>query len=168
MERSFIHAQKFTQKLTISAIVTAMYVALMYLTQGIASGAVQIRISTGLYALGYLFPFLTVPLGAANSLSNLLFGGLGAWDIGGGFVIGLITAGGCALVRMFKLSPLFVIPIITLAPGLIVPLWLAPILDLPYWVLAPNIILGQTLPSVVGYLIITNKTISALKEGHSQ
>ena len=51
-----------TRKLTISAMVVALYIVLIYLTQGISFGAYQIRIATSLYALAYAFPFLIVPM----------------------------------------------------------------------------------------------------------
>ena len=38
-----------TRKLTISAMVVALYIVLIYLTQGISFGAYQIRIATSLY-----------------------------------------------------------------------------------------------------------------------
>ncbi len=73
-----------TQKLTISAMIMAMYVIVMYITRGFAFGAYQIRLATSLYALSYLFPFLVLPLGLSNCLTNLLFGGMGPLDIVGG------------------------------------------------------------------------------------
>ena len=54
------------QKLTVSAMVMALYVVVLYFTQSFSFGAYQIRIATALYALAYLFPFLVLPLGFAN------------------------------------------------------------------------------------------------------
>ena len=65
------------QKLTLSAMVMALYVVVLYFTQSFSFGAYQIRIATALYALAYLFPFLVLPLGFANFIANFLFGGLG-------------------------------------------------------------------------------------------
>ena len=65
------------QKLTVSAMVMALYVVVLYFTQSFSFGAYQIRIATALYALAYLFPFLVLPLGFANFIANFLFGGLG-------------------------------------------------------------------------------------------
>ena len=70
------------QKLTFSAMVIALYVTVLYFTQGFSFGAYQIRIATSLYALSYLFPFLVLPLGLANFIANTLFGGLGILEIG--------------------------------------------------------------------------------------
>mgnify|MGYP001561181723 FL=1 len=61
-----------TKELTIAALVMAMYIVIMYLTQGFSFGPYQIRMATSLYALGYIYPFLIVPMGVANLLSNTL------------------------------------------------------------------------------------------------
>ena len=61
-----------TQKLTISAVCIALYLAVMLCTQSFAFGQYQIRIATALYGLSYLFPFLVLPFGMANLASNLL------------------------------------------------------------------------------------------------
>jgi len=45
-----------TRKLTISAMVVALYIVVLYLTQSVSFGAYQIRIATSLYALAYEFP----------------------------------------------------------------------------------------------------------------
>jgi hypothetical protein len=51
----------------------------MLCTQSFAFGQYQIRISTALYGLSAIFPFLIVPFGLANMFSNLVMGGLGLW-----------------------------------------------------------------------------------------
>ena len=56
-----------TRKLTISAMVVALYIVVLYLTQSVSFGAYQIRIATSLYALAYAFPFLVFPWGLATS-----------------------------------------------------------------------------------------------------
>ena len=73
MQKSFTK----TQKLTFSAMYIAMYIVIMALTQSFAFGQYQIRIATTLYALAYFNPFLIIPAGLANLMSNLFFGGLG-------------------------------------------------------------------------------------------
>ncbi|MCF0154298.1 MAG: QueT transporter family protein, partial [Veillonella sp.] len=77
-----------TRKLTISALVMAIYIVLLYVTAGISFGAYQVRIATAFYALSYIFPFLVVPMGLANFIANM-FGGLGLVDMVGGFVVGV-------------------------------------------------------------------------------
>ena len=79
------------QKMTFSAMIMALYVVLVYITQSFSFGAYQIRIATSVYALAYLFPFLVLPLGLANSISNTLFGGLGLLDTIGGGIAGILT-----------------------------------------------------------------------------
>lgn len=73
-----------TRKLTISAMVVALYIVVLYVTQSVSFGAYQIRIATSLYALAYAFPFLVIPMGIGNLISNFLFGGLGILDMIGG------------------------------------------------------------------------------------
>ena len=87
-----------TQKLCFSGAVMAIYIVLMLLTQSFAFGQYQLRVATAVYAVAYLFPFLVVPLGLANLLSNLLMSGLGVFDIVGGGLVGLLTAGCCAML----------------------------------------------------------------------
>ena len=145
---------KQTKILCISAVIIALYAAVMFFTQSFAFGAYQVRIATGLYSLSYIFPFLIIPLGLANSLSNILMGGLGVLDIIGGALVGFITSGGVYLVRRLKLNDLLVIPVIILGPGLIVPIWLSRILELPYYMLAASLCIGQVLPAVTGYMLV--------------
>ena len=77
MQKSFTK----TQKLTFSAMYIDMYIVIMALTQSFAFGQYQIRIATTLYALAYFNPFLIIPAGLANLMSNLFFGGLGIIDM---------------------------------------------------------------------------------------
>ena len=60
-----------TQKLTISAMVMALYIVVLYFTQSFSFGAYQIRIATTLYALSYFCPFLVLPLGRKFNLPKL-------------------------------------------------------------------------------------------------
>ena len=80
-----------TKRMTIASMVIAVYIVVLYVTQGISFGAYQIRIATALYALAYWYPFLVVPLGIANLIANFLFGGLGPLDMLGGCAVGMIT-----------------------------------------------------------------------------
>lgn len=144
---------KQTKKMTRAALVAALYIAVMYVTQGFAFGAYQIRIATALYALSFLAPYLAVPLAIANALSNLL-GGLGMLDIIGGLAVGLVTGGAILVIRHIRLPAVFVVAPIVLGPGLIVPLWLSGLLGLPYWALVVNISIGQVTPAVIGYILI--------------
>ena len=143
-----------TKKLTISAIVIALYVVIMTITQSFSFGAIQIRLATSLYALAYIFPFLVLPLGVSNLLSNMLLGGLSIFDILGGGFVGILTALLVYCVRKYKLNiTLTILPIIFI-PGLIVPIWLSMILNVPYSALAVSLCLGQVIPAILGSFLI--------------
>lgn len=141
---------KTTRALTFSALVIALYLVIMFFTQSFAFGAYQIRISTALYALAYLCPFLAVPFGLANLLANTLFGGLGLPDMIGGCLVGITVGLILGAMGKAKLHPAWVALPIILVPGLGVALWLSPILNIPYPVLAINLLIGQTIPGLCG------------------
>ena len=142
------------QKLTVSAMVMALYVVVLYLTQSFSFGAYQIRIATALYALAYLFPFLVLPLGFANFIANFLFGGLGLLDWFGGCFVGIIVTAIIVLIRRKGWSRwLMILPII-LVPGLGVPSYLSYLLHVPYSVLATSLCIGQSVPAVCGVVLV--------------
>jgi uncharacterized membrane protein len=141
------------QKLTISAAIIALYCIIMYFTQSISFGPYQIRIATSLYALSFLYPFLVLPLGIANFLSNML-GGLGPVDMIGGCVVGIITSYLITLIRTYRLPKwVCALPII-LIPGLIVPIWLSIMNSLPYGMLVASLCIGQIIPAIFGVILI--------------
>lgn len=143
-----------TKKLSISAIVIALYVVIMTFTQSFAFGSIQVRIATCIYALAYLFPFLVLPLGLSNLLSNMIMGGLGFFDIFGGGFVGVLTSLLVYSVRKYNLNIfLIAIPII-LIPGLIVPIWLSALLNIPYAPLATSLCIGQVIPGILGAYIV--------------
>lgn len=142
------------QKLTFSAMVMALYVIVLYLTQSFSFGAYQIRIATALYALSYLFPFLVLPLGLANFIANMLFGGLGLLDMFGGCLVGIVTTGLIVGIRKMHWNRwLMVVPIV-LVPGLGVSTWLSYLLKLPYLPLAGSLCVGQAIPAICGVLLV--------------
>jgi uncharacterized membrane protein len=143
-----------TQKLTYSAVVIALYVVLIYMTQSFAFGQYQVRIATALYALAYLFPFLTLPLGLANLLSNMLLGGFGFFDIVGGGLAGVLTAGCCALLGKKRANQWLVVLPVALIPALLVSTWLSYLLGLPYVAMAASLLVGQIIAGVVGALLV--------------
>lgn len=142
------------KKLTISGIVIALYIAIMFFTQGFAFGQYQIRIATSIYALSAIHPFLIIPMSIANLLSNTLMGGLGVLDMVGGAAVGLITSGTIYMIKRFKLNDWLIALPIVFGPGLIVPIWLSYILNLPYSMLATSLCIGQIIPGIVGVLLI--------------
>ena len=147
-------AWSLSQKIAISGIFMAVYVVTVYLTQSFSFGAYQIRIATSIYALAWFFPFLILPLGAANCLSNLLFGGLGLPDIIGGFIVGVVTTSLVVLLRHIKAPKWLAGLPIFIVPGFGVPLYLHVILEMPYWVLTASLLVGQAVAAVVGSLLV--------------
>lgn len=145
---------KPVRKMTISAVVIALYLVVMFLTQSFAFGQYQIRIATSMYSLSYIYPFLIVPLGLSNFLSNTFMGGLGPLDMIGGTIVGMVTSGAIYLVRKMKLNEWLIAVPIVFGPGLMVPTWLSYLLHVPYSVLAISICIGQIIPGVVGVLLI--------------
>lgn len=140
------------RKLTISAIVIALYVVIMFFTQSFAFGQFQVRIATSIYSLAAIYPFLIIPLGVANFFSNTLMGGLGPFDMLGGFIVGILTASSCYFLKKINVV-LVAIPIL-LIPTLLVPIWLSYLIHVPYGILALSIGIGQILPSILGVLIV--------------
>ena len=143
-----------TQRLTISAISIAMYLALMIGTQGFAFGQYQVRIATALYGLSAIFPFTIPAFSIANFVSNTVMGGFGMVDAIGGAIVGLLTTGLIVLAKRQGLGNWVLIPIITFVPGLIVPIWLTYFLPVPYWVLVSSLVVGQFVCGVVSYFLI--------------
>lgn len=142
------------KKLTISAMIMALYIVVLYFTQSFSFGAYQIRIATSIYAVSYLCPFLVIPLGIANFLANTLFGGLGIVDMLGGLVVGLITSYSIVLIKKKKLPVYLIILPIIIVPGLGVSLYLSYLLQLPYFALAASLCIGQIIPSICGYVLV--------------
>jgi uncharacterized membrane protein len=140
------------KKITVSGLVMAIYIVIMYFTQSFAFGQYQIRIATSLYAMAAVYPFLTVPLGLANFLSNTLMGGLGLPDMIGGLIAGLVTAGLCGYLRKINIY-LAALPILVV-PSLLVPIWLSYIINVPYAALVVSIGIGQIIPAAAGVLLI--------------
>lgn len=142
------------KKLVLSAMVVAMYVVIMYFTQSFAFGQYQIRIATSLYALSGIYPFLIVPMGIANLISNTVMGGLGLLDMIGGAIVGMLASGIICLIKKYELNDCFTALPIVFVPGLLVPIWLSYLIHVPYKVLAISLCIGQIIPSIVGVLLL--------------
>lgn len=154
IKSSAIGEETMAKKAAISGVTVGLYVVLMYLTQGFAFGQYQIRIATSFYALSGIYPFLVLPLAVGNMVSNILMGGLGIFDALGGLIVGFVTSGVIYLIKKFKLNDWFMgIPII-FGPGLIVPIWLSFILNIPYKVLAASLCIGQIIPGISGVILV--------------
>lgn len=133
----------------------AVYVVLVYATQSFSFGAYQIRIATSVYAMAYLFPFLVLPLGLANSISNMLFGGLGPLDMIGGGLVGILTTLLIAGIRKMGWNRALVALPIVFVPGLGVPIWLSYLLNVPYSALALSLCIGQIIPALCGAAVVS-------------
>lgn len=144
---------KYSQ-LTLSGIYIALYLVVMVCTQSFAFGQYQVRIATALYGLSALFPFLIVPSCIANVLSNTLMGGLGIMDIVGGGLVGILTTSLIVFGKKQGWGNWIVFLAVTLVPGLCVPIWLSVILNIPYWVLASSLLVGQGISGAVSYLLV--------------
>lgn len=142
------------KKITISGLIIAIYVVVMYFTQWFAFGQYQIRIATALYALPAIFPFLIIPMGISNLLSNTIMGGLGPFDMIGGTLVGIIASAIVYLIKRLKCNDWFMVIPIIFVPGLLVPIWLSYLIHVPYTVLALSLCIGQILPAIVGVLLV--------------
>lgn len=144
-----------TQKLTISALCMALYLVVMLCTQSFAFGQYQVRIATALYGLSAIFPFLVIPFGLVNVIANALMGGLGPLDMIGGGLVGIATTLIIVYAKCHHMGNWVVMLSITLIPGLGVPVWLSLLLDLPYWLLASTVLVGQLISGVAGMVLVT-------------
>lgn len=142
----------YAKKLTISGIIIALYIVVMFLTQNFAFGQYQMRVATSIYATASIYPFLVLPLGIANFLSNTIMGGLGPIDMLGGFVVGILTASSCYFLK--KVSVYLVGLPIFIIPTLLVPAWLSYLIHVPYWTLVISVGIGQIMPAILGVLIV--------------
>ncbi|MDU7824714.1 MAG: QueT transporter family protein [Veillonella sp.] len=126
----------------------------MISTRKLTISAMVVALSTSLYALAYAFPFLVIPMGIGNLISNFLFGGLGIFDMVGGFGVGVLTTGIIVGMRNLGLSAWWATLPIVFVPALCVPMWLSALLGLPYWPLVLNLIVGQTIPAILGSVLV--------------
>lgn len=135
---------KKTQQIAFSGMIMSLYIVVMYLTQSFAFGQYQVRLATGLYSLAYYFPFLCVPLGLANMLSNILFGGDLVNGIFGFFAGTLTCIAICKLRERTERKIILVSPI-AFIPSVIIPIWLSIYLHTPYLFLVLSLFVGQTI-----------------------
>ena len=135
---------KNSRKLAFSGLTVALYIIIMYCTQSFSFGQYQVRLATGLYSLSYNFPFLCLPLGLANMISNIIFGG----DIINGFLGFVAGTLSCICIRLLKkitTKRLIIVLPIAVIPSLIIPIWLSLTLQVPYYLLVLSLFIGQTI-----------------------
>lgn len=141
-------------KIFLSCTIILLYLGIMYFTQDYSFGKYQVRIATSLYAFSYFYPFLIYPLAFANSLSNVLMGGLGILDMVGGFAVGLLTTYIITLISKKQYNYLWTALPIVIIPGFSVAMWLSPLLNVPYLFLVFSVSTGQMVPATLGILLI--------------
>jgi uncharacterized protein (DUF2062 family) len=84
----------------------------------------------------------------------MLLGGFGFFDIVGGGLAGVLTAGCCALLGKYRLNRWLVALPVALIPALLVSTWLSYLLGLPYSAMAASLLVGQIIAGVVGALLV--------------
>ena len=143
-----------TLKITVGGVIAALYVVLTYLANllGLASGAIQIRLSEALTILP-VFTGAAVPgLAVGCVLANLLTG-CAAWDVVFGSLATLIGAVGTRLLR--KKPLLAWIPPV-LSNAIIVPIILIKVYGVPdaWWYLVLTVGAGEVIAcGVLGLLL---------------
>jgi uncharacterized membrane protein len=153
-----------TQKLTLSALCMSLYLVVMLCTQSFAFGQYQVRIATALYGLSAIFPFLIVPFGLVNMVSNAVMGGLGPLDMLGGTAVGILTTALIVFGKKRGWGNWIILVSTTFIPGLGVPLWLSYLLQVPYLVLVSTVIVGQAISGVAGMLLVNALERSDLQD----
>ena len=131
-------------KLAFSGLIIAIFVIMQYLT----------RVASFMYALVYLYPFLTLPLAFASFLSGGLAGGLGVVDMIGRLCVGLLTGGCILLIRRFRWNEWLIGLPIFLFAGLLMPVWLSFLTHVSYNLLTPWTLAVQIIPAVLGVILI--------------
>ena len=114
---------KNTLFLTRGAVIAALYVALTFVSSlmGLASGAIQLRLSEALTILPLFLPEAVPGLFIGCILANLLTGSV-IWDVIFGSLATLIGALGAYLLRMLPKKLIFLATLPTiLANAVIVP-----------------------------------------------
>ncbi len=127
-----------------NAIVAALYASIALVLP--ATAVANYRLTTALYVLATFDRQLIPGLAVGNSLAGIPQGPV---DIIGGFVIGLITAGACALL------PALATPVAVLAlPTIFVPIWLSLLSHTPYLAVLPVVATGQALSAVLAWIVV--------------
>ena len=147
---------KRTRKITQAAIIAALYVVLTFVANamGLASGAIQIRLSEALTILPFFTSAAIPGLFIGCLISNIMVGGV-IWDIIFGSLATLLGALGTYFLRKYKwLAPFS--PII--ANAIIVPLMLVYAYNvteaLPY--LALTVGIGEVISAGLLGMILLN------------
>lgn len=133
-----------TRFITRTALIASMYAALTIALEAISFAPMQVRVSEALACL----PFFSAPAVPGLFLGCLIAnvaGGLGWYDIAFG---SLATLSAAALTRW--LGTVRAHPLVALAPpvlvnALVVPTYLHLLFNLPYWLTAGQVFVGQVI-----------------------
>lgn len=128
-----------------AAIIAAVYVVLTLTLQSISFGPIQFRLAEALTVLPFADP-AAIPGVALGCLFANLGSPFGLVDILGGSIITFISA--CLTHKAPNRYVALLPPIALNAIG--VPIYLAPAVNLPYWLVALQVGLGQLV--VIGLL----------------
>ena len=89
-------------------------------------------------------------MGIGNLISNFLFGGLGILDMMGGFGVGILTTGIIVGMRKLGLSAWWACFQSYLFQHYVYRYGSVHYLESAYWPLVLNLIVGQTIPAILG------------------
>lgn len=137
-----------------AAIIAATYVVLTYVASalGLASGAIQVRLSEALTILPVFTPYAIPGLYIGCLLANILTG-CALWDVICGSLATLLGALGTYFLRKYKIFPLLP-PII--ANTIIIPPVLMYVYHLEggWWYFVLTIFIGELLScGILGYIL---------------
>lgn len=129
------------RRITLIAFIAALYAGLTLALQPISYGPVQVRVSEALTILP-IFYVEAIPGLFLGCLVANIFGGFGIYDIVFGSLLTLLAA---LSTRALRKKPYlaFIPPI--LFNGFGVPAYLTFLTNVPYWILAAQIIIGETI-----------------------
>ena len=144
----------YTQKITFGGVIAALYVVLTMVANafGLASGAIQIRISEALTILPVITPAAIPGVTVGCLLANLITG-CAAWDVVFGTLATLIGAVGTRLLR--KNPYIAWIPSV-LSNMAIIPVVLQQVYGVPdaWWYLVVTVGVGEVIScGVLGLLL---------------
>ena len=143
---------RLSQRLAQSALVIALYVVLTAINPA-SSGAIQVRLSTGLYCLAAFRPDFIPALALGNGLANLLVG-QGPLDAVLGLVVGLFTSTATYLIGKTGKAWLVPLPVALVVPPLVAT-WLSLLLHLPYRVIFLSLLAGQVIAAATAGSLVT-------------
>ncbi len=146
--------RKQTKGIAFTAIIAAIYVVLTYVASalGLASGAVQVRLSEALTVLPVFTPYAIPGLFVGCLLANILTG-CALWDVIFGSLATLLGALGTYLLRKYKFAPLLP-PIIS--NTLIIPPVLLYVYNIEgsFWYFIVTIFIGELIScGILGYIL---------------